>query len=268
MTTAQFEEETNSMATSAPQMTGLAGTGRNTPHVRRTPERMVLRLGAIAAGTGVLLQLILDHLHPHHEQPNNSVAAFTEYAHANGWVAVHVGQFFGVLLLAFALLVLCRSLARQPGLAGALAGAGGVAVVLLTGVFAVQMAVDGVALSHAVNTWASATGTAKTSALQVAETVRSLEKGLSGFFHLMNGIALLALGASIVFGRAYRSWPGWISIVAGVGFLAGGASTATTGFSSQSSTILQPSLLLLVVFLVGSYALMWREGTRSLRDGA
>jgi hypothetical protein len=100
---------------------------------------------ADAAGTGVALQIILDHLHPHHEQPNNSVAAFTEYAHAQGWAAIHIGQFVGVVLLAFALLVLCRSPARQPGLPGALAGAGAVAVVVLASVFAVQMAVDGVA---------------------------------------------------------------------------------------------------------------------------
>jgi hypothetical protein len=259
MTTTQFEQETNSMATSAPQITGQVGSSRSTRLITRTPGRTVLRLGAIAAATGVALQIILDHLHPHHEQPNNSVSAFTEYAHAHGWAAVHIGQFLGVVLLAFALLVLCRSLARQPGLAGALASAGAVAVVVLVSVFAVQMAVDGVALSHAVNTWAGATGSAKTSALQLAETVRALEKGLSAFFHLTNGIALLALGASIVSGRRYRAWAGWVAIAAGAGFLAGGASTATTGFSSQSSTILQPALLLLAVFLIGTYVSIWHK---------
>lgn len=247
------------MATSAPQMTGRVGAGRTTRHLSRNPERMVLNLGAIAAGAGVALQIILDHLHPHHEQPNDSVAAFTEYAHAHGWVAVHIGQFIGVMLLAFALLVLCRSLARQPGLPGALASAGAVAVIVLVSVFAVQMAVDGVALSHAVNAWASATASARTSALQLAETVRSLEKGLSALFHLMNGTALLALGASIVAGRTYRSLAGWVAIVAGAGFVAGGASTAMTGFSSQSSTILQPALLLLAVFVIWTYVSIRRK---------
>jgi hypothetical protein len=266
MTTTHFEEEMSSMATSAPQMKGLVEAGPTTRPIPRIPERTVLRLGAAAAGTGVVLQVILDHLHPHHEQPNNSVGAFTEYAHAHGWAAIHIGQFFGVLLIAFAMLVLCRSLVRQSGLAGAFASGGGIAVVLLVSVFAVQMAVDGVALKHAVNTWVDAGGATKTSALQVAEGLRWLEKGLSGFFHFLNGTALLGLGLSIVAGRSYRSWLGWVAVAAGIGFLCGGALTATNGFSSQAATILQPALLLLVVFLVATYASMWRTDSRSLRD--
>jgi hypothetical protein len=245
-------------------------------------DRPVLRFGAIAGGVGLALQLVMEHLHPHHEQPNNTVAAFSEYSHATGWTAVHVGQFFGALLIVFSLLALSRSLARQSGLAGALATGGAAALVVVAGVFAVQMAVDGVALKHAVDSWAAATGPAKTSALQVAEGVRWLEKGLSTFFHFMNGTALLGLGLSFVVGRTYRSWPGWVAIVAGVAFLAGGASTGETGFSMQSATILQPALLLLVVFLVGACVSvrrsdvdpMFREGsshsraTHSPRPGA
>jgi hypothetical protein len=265
MTTTQIEEEASSMATSAPQVTGVVATSRDARRVSRIPDRTVLRSGAIAGGSGLVLQIILEHFHPHHAQPNNSLAAFTEYAHATGWTAVHVGQFFGTVLIAFALLVLCRSLGRQPGLAGAFASAGGIAVVVVASVFAVQMAVDGVALKHAVDSWASATGTAKTSAFQVAEGVRWLEKGLSGFFHFMNGTALLGLGLSIVSGRTYRSWSGWVAIAAGIGFLAGGASTAAGGFSMKAAMILQPSLLLLAVFLVGSYVSIWRRDMRSLR---
>jgi hypothetical protein len=229
-------------------------------------DRTPLSFGAFAGGTGLALQIVMEHLHPHHAQPNNTMAAFNEYSHASGWTAVHVGQFFGALLIVSGLLVLCRSLARQSGLAGALASGGGVALVVVAGIFAVQMAVDGVALKHAVDSWAAATGAAKTSALQVAEGVRWLEKGLSTFFHFMNGTALLGLGLSIVAGRAYRAWPGWVAIVAGIGFLAGGASTASTGFSSQSTTILQPALLLLAVFLVSAYLSVLRSDAGSVRD--
>jgi hypothetical protein len=222
-------------------------------------DRPVLRFGAIAGGAGVGLQLVMEHLHPHHEQPNNTVAAFSEYSHATGWTAVHVGQFFGALLIVFSLLALSRSLARQSGLAGALATGAAAALVVVAGVFAVQMAVDGVALKHTVDSWAAATGAAKTSALQVAEGVRWLEKGLSTFFHFMNGTALLGLGLSFIVGRTYRSWPGWVAVVAGIAFLAGGASTAETGFSMRSGMILQPALILLVVFLIGAYVSVRRS---------
>jgi fluoride ion exporter CrcB/FEX len=268
VTTTQFEQEASSMATSAAQVTGLVRASSKVQQVSRIPEKTVLKVGAIAGGIGLVLQLIMEHLHPHHAQPNNSVAAFTEYAHATGWTAVHIGQFFGTLLIAVALLALCRSLTRQPGLAGAFASGGAVALVVVASVFAVQMAVDGVALKHAVDTWAGATDAAKTSAFQVAEGVRWLEKGLSAFFHFMNGTALLGIGLSIVVGRSYRSWSGWVAIAAGIGFLAGGALTASSGFSMDAATILQPSLLLLAVFLVGSYVSVWRRGMRSLRDEA
>jgi hypothetical protein len=79
------------------------------------------------------------------------------------------------------------------------------------------------------------------------------QQGLSTFFHFMNGTALLGLGLSFVVGRTYRFWPGWVAIVAGTAFLAGGASTAETGFSMRSGMILQPALILLVVFLVGAF---------------
>src|SRR3982074_2253251 len=121
-------------------------------------DRTPLSFGAFAGGTGLALQIVMEHLHPHHAQPNNTMAAFNEYSHASGWTAVHVGQFFGALLIVSALLVLCRSLARQSGLAGALASGGGVALVVVAGIFAVQMAVDGVALEHAVDTWGGGAG--------------------------------------------------------------------------------------------------------------
>jgi hypothetical protein len=227
-------------------------------------DRPVLEFGAIAGAVGFALQIVMEHLHPHHEQPNNTVAAFSEYSHATGWTAVHVGQFFGALLIVFSLLALSRLLARQSGLAGALATGGAAALVVVAAVFAVQMAVDGVALKHAVDSWAAATGPAKTSALQVAEGVRWLEKGLSTFYHFMNGTALLGLGLSFVVGRTYRSWPGWVAIVAGIAFMAGGASTAETGFSMQSATILQPALILLLVSLVSAYVSVRRSDVDSM----
>jgi hypothetical protein len=247
------------MSTTSPQVNAPLGAGA---HARRRPPasgRAMLRLGAIAGATGVVLELILQHLHPHHEQPNHSVAAFTEYAHAHAWTAVHIGQFLGTLMIALALLVLSRALAQQSGAAGGLARAAGVVLVLVVGVFAVQMAVDGIALKHAVDDWASATGTARTSAFQVADSLRWLEKGLSGFFNLLNGIALLTLGISLIAGRTHRAWPGWIALLAGAGFLAGGVATATGGFSPHAGAFLEPALPLLVLFLAATYTTMWRQ---------
>ena len=220
-----------------------------------------MRVGAVVGVLGVVLQIVMDQLHPSAAQPNDSVAAFREYARSDIWTSVHIGQFFGTLLIVAALLALARSCARQPGSAGALAVLGAGAAVVTASVFAVQMAVDGVALKAAIEVWVTATGsTDQVSAFHLADSIRSVEKGVGGFFQLTNGTALFALGLSVVLGRAYPRWLGWTGAAAGVGFLVGGAVTAHTGFSTEATTVLLVPLLLFVVFLLGACAAMWRRG--------
>ena len=43
-------------------------------------DRALLRLGAIVGVVGVVLQVVMDRLHPHRVDPNNSAAVFREYA--------------------------------------------------------------------------------------------------------------------------------------------------------------------------------------------
>lgn len=222
-------------------------------------DHAFLRIGAVAGITGILVQVLMEGMHPSRAAPNDSAAAFLEYAASTRWTYVHIGQFLGTLLVVLSLLALARPLSRQPGYPGALATVGAVTAALAATVFAVQMAVDGVALRQAVDTWvAAAPGPAKTSAFQVAEGVRALEKGLSGFFHLANGLTLVALGLSLALGLVYPRWLGWTAVASGSAFLVGGVITARTGFSPQAGQWLTPALVLLVVFLVGASVPMWR----------
>jgi hypothetical protein len=246
------------------------------PHQRTAPvspsgakDSMMLRIGAVAGLAGLLLQVVMGRLHPSHADPNDSRAAFTEYAHSGTWTAVHIGQFLGTLLLALALLALARALSRQPGLPGALAVVGAVTAVLLAAVFTVQMAVDGVALRAAIDTWTRApAGPARTSAFLVAEGLRGLEKGLSAFFHLTNGLTLVSLGLSVALGHLYARWLGWVAVLAGLAFLVGGWVTARSGFSPEAGRLLTPALLLLVVFLIGACVSMWRRADADLTESA
>ncbi len=164
--------------------------------------------------------------------------AFREYARSGIWTYVHVGQYLCALLIVMSLLALARRLSRQDSLAGVLALVGGVMAVMVAVVFTVQMAVDGVALRSAVHAWVTAApGAATVSAFGVAEAVRSLEKGLSGFFLLNDGFTLLALGLAIALGHRYARWLGWAGAVAGVAFLVGGVVTASTGFLPRVGSV-------------------------------
>jgi hypothetical protein len=228
---------------------------------RSTSDRSLLRIAAVAVPVGIVLEIGMEALHPSKADPNDSAAAFQEYAASNIWTIVHIGQFFAALLVALALVTLARSLARQSGVAGALAVIGGVTAILVAAIFAVQMAVDGVALKATVDTWASASQADKASAYQVAEGIRALEKGLSGFFHLVNGTTLLTIGLAIAFGRSYPRWLGWVGAVSGLGFLVGGVVTAYTGFSSLAGTVLLGPTVLSAIFLLGAAVCMWRKSS-------
>lgn len=240
------------------------------PRTNIPAQRSLQAFGAAAAFGGFALQAVASAWHPSSAPPNDSVAAFHEYAHSESWVLVHLGQFAGALLVALALIIIARSIPRD-GATGVLALIGGAAATIWAAIFGVQMAVDGFALKAAVDAWHAVPAADQPAAFLVAESVRAIEKGLSSLFHLTNGAALLSLGLAISIGGAYPRWLGWFGTAAGAGYLAGGIAVAHTGFSPEASGILSSALLPGVVFLFGvAVAMGWRsvgrgDRTRSVR---
>jgi len=227
------------------------------------PQPALLRLGAILGGVGVLMQVPMTELHPHHSAPNDSTAAFREYAGSQNWTMVHIGQWLGMLLIVFGLISLARGLARQRGIAGGFGLLGGITAVLVAAVFTVQMAVDGVALKNAIDAWVGSTSPVQQAAtFQVADGIRGIEKALSAFFHLLNGWTFLLLGLSVAVGRYCPRWVGVSGVIAGVGFFVAGLVTAQTGFSTEADSIVLPATLFGTVFLVGVFLAMWRRAGR------
>jgi hypothetical protein len=226
---------------------------------RDDPAR--LRLGATAMAVGLLGQVPLGALHPHQEYANDSAAAFHEYAHSGDWVLVHLGQYLGVLLVAVGLVAVATSLPRQRGPAGFLGVVAAVTAVTSAAVFAVQMAVDGVALKAAVDAWVSApTAAEQDVAYRVGESVRSLEKGLSALFNLTNGVTMLSLGAALALTPG-RRWLGGVATVAGSGLVAVAVITAHAGFSHGATALMLPTTAALSVFTAGVAATAWRRTT-------
>jgi hypothetical protein len=229
---------------------------RRTDSGPTAPHR--LRIGTAALMVGLVSQLPLGMLHPHREDPNDSVAAFHEYAHSQDWVLVHLGQFLGMVVVTVGLVSVATTLARRPGAAGFLGFVAAVTALLSAAVFAVQMAVDGVALKAAVDAWQSATGaTDQATAFAVADSARSLEKGLSALFNLTNGITLLSLGAGLVVGEGAGRRLGWLAATAGVGLLTVGVLTARTGFSHEASAAALPTTAVLAVFGIAMVVATW-----------
>ena len=220
-------------------------------------DKWLLRLGAVAGVAGVLIEFAMGMLHAGHTDPNDSAVIFLEYAVSDIWTAVHIGQFFGAALIGLSLLTLAYVLAQQDGVARAFAAVGALAAITVIAVFAVQMAVDGVALKATIDAWVTAPTGDKSSAFYVANGVRWIEKGLSGFFNILNGVTLIALGMSLLTGAMGWRMLGALGVIAGLAFVTGGYSAAHTGFSAEAGAFLGPGALLSIAFLVGIGAYLW-----------
>ena len=106
-------------------------------------EAITTRLGAAALPIGVVLTAIFEvFFHPQREDPMDNPAVFMEYANSDSWTAVHLGQYFGFLLILGGLVALYYSISAQPGMGAGLAPFALAAAVTTAASYTVLQAVD------------------------------------------------------------------------------------------------------------------------------
>ena len=219
------------------------------------------RMGAVALPIGIVLIAISELFHPAREDPMDFPAVFEEYTHSNVWTTVHLGEYFGFLLLLGGLVALYYSVSARPGAGAGLAPFGFAAAVVTAASFTVLQAVDGITLRYAVDDWASAPAPQKPAAFAAAEVARWTEIGMNSLSYFLAGLTLFLFGLAIALGRVYPRWVGLIAVISGVAFMYNGAvEVAYEGF--VSSIIKVVGLLLLAVWAFVMAALMWRNGSR------
>jgi MFS family permease len=204
-------------------------------------------MGAGAALTvGVLVSALAELIHPHHESANNHHRVFAEYAASTAWTWVHYLQ-FGAALTVIVGFLLLRAAISAYGHDSILARIGSATGVATLAVFAVNMAVDGIALKQSVDAWAAAPPGERAARYASAETVRWLEWGANAFFQILLGITVILFGLAMVRTGAMVTGLGWTATVAGIGLVANGI---LTGFDGFAATPLAPVSMLL--FLLAS----------------
>lgn len=223
-------------------------------------------IGATSAIGGSGLLLVGTFLHPMHADPHDNVAAFTEYAADHLWVASHLTQLAGVVLMVAALLVLAKEL--DAGRSGAWSRLGAAGAIASLAIAAALQAVDGVALKVMVDAWAAASGTQKEIAFQAAFAVRQVEVGFASMFSLLMGLTVTVFGVALLAGRTYPKWMGGLAIIGGVPTTVGGAVMAYTGFSGMAMAINMPASSILLAWMLTLGVLMWRRRGRGIDETA
>jgi hypothetical protein len=221
-------------------------------------SRRESRIGAMCAIAGSVLLFVGTSLHPLEADPNEAVAAFTEYASDHLWVASHLTQLLGVALMVAALLFLAQQLESASGTGWARIAAGG-AIASLAVATALQ-AVDGIALKRMVDAWAATPALQKEVAFHAAFAVRQVEIGLASMLSLSFGLTATVYGVALLVDYTYPKWMGQLAIVGGVPTTVAGVVMAYTGFSGLAMAINMPASSILLVWMLTLGVFMWRRG--------
>src|ERR671917_2821253 len=231
-------------------------------------ERSMLRMGSIAFLAGLVIALVSTlAFHPTGtgEELMNNPFIFGVYAEDPLWIASHIGQFAGILLIfAGGFVALHRLLVKsESATAPALACFGLVTAIATAATFTILQAVDGIALKIATDTWyAIPPGEEeerKAIYLGVAEVIRWTEWGLQSYYRMLWGAASLIFGVAIVKSVVLRKWIGAVGIAAGVVTIASGVVTAYVGFSSARDPVADLSTFIFYPWLVILGIFMWRK---------
>ena len=238
----------------------------STTNLNRTPQRRSLRIGGMLMIAGAVASLAVEPFHPSHEPPNNHPAVFAEYAASHDWIAVHLAQFGAFLILIAGILAVLQGL-RRPDRPSLLIRVGEAATVVTAAVMAVLQGVDGVALKHAVDSWAAAPADIRAAAFRDAETVRWIEWAMAGYFRIVLGIAVVILGVAVVRASSAPRWTGAFAILAGLAHLITGTAIGYDGFEGSikaSANLISWGAL--VIFAVAVTVAAWWP--RRHADGA
>ena len=204
-------------------------------------ERPMLRMGSIAFFAGLAIAIVSTFgFHPTGtgEELMNNPFIFGVYAESDTWIAAHIGQFAGVMLVfAGGFVALFRLLVKsESGMASALAWLGLVAGILVASTFTILQAVDGIALKIAADTWYAIPSTAdsegqKAIAYRVAEGIRWTEIGINSHNRILQGVVALIFGVAITKSALLSRWIGAVGIFAGAATVIAGVGVAYVGFA-------------------------------------
>jgi hypothetical protein len=229
-------------------------------------DRPMLRMGSVALIAGIVIFMVSTIVfHASSKDPMDNPVVFAVYAESDPWIAAHIGQFAGILLIfAGGFVALHRLLVKsESATASALSWLGLVTAIITASAFTILQAVDGIALKIAVDSWyaippSSTAGgeEEKAIAFRVAEGIRWTEIGINSYYRMLQGAVAIIFGVAIAKSAILSRWIGAVGIAVGAVGIAAGVVTAYIGFSELVATL---SILTLYPWIVILGIFMWRK---------
>jgi hypothetical protein len=125
---------------------------------------------------------------------------FAEYASDESWVAIHIGQLVGgIIVFAGGFVALFRLLIQsESNTTSILAWIGFALAIMTASAIGVLQAVDGIALKMAADFWVAAPPEEKATTFMVAEGIRLIEYGTNSIFRIFQGTVAIIFGFAVV----------------------------------------------------------------------
>jgi hypothetical protein len=181
-------------------------------------KRPLLRIGSIAFLAGAIIAIVSTAFHPSTEDPSNHRLVFAEYASSDSWIAIHIAQFAGVIMVfAGGFVALYRLLVQsESSMASVLAWIGLALAIMTASAFAILQAVDGISLKMAVDSWVATPTEEKAITFRVAEGIRFIEYGTNSIFRILQGTLAIIFGIAIIKSKLLSRWIGGAGVVIGL----------------------------------------------------
>ena len=229
---------------------------QNPPQIKRP----LFRIGSIAFLAGVIIVVVSTAIHPSKEDPANHLRVFAEYANSDSWIAVHIGQLAGgIMVFAGGFVALYRLLVQsESSMASVLAWIGLALAIMTASAIAILQAVDGISLKMAVDSWVATPTEEKAITFRVAEGIRFIEYGTNSIFRILQGIVAVIFGIAIIKSKLLSRWIGGAGVVIGAVTIYAGLEVAYLGFSGLTTMIGISTIIYFIwVGILGGF--MWKK---------
>jgi len=223
-------------------------------------QRSLLQIGSIALLAGAIIAIVSTLLHASTEDPANHLLVFTTYANDNSWIAVHFGQFAGVVMVfAGGFVALSRLLVQsKSSMVSVLAWIGLSIAIMTASAFAVLQAVDGIGNKLAANSWVAAPSDEKAITFGVAEGVRFVEIGTNSYFRILQGTVAVIFGIAILKNKIISRWIGGTGVVIGAVTIYAGLEVSYQGFGGLTTEI-GVSMIIYFIWVGIMGGSMWKK---------
>jgi hypothetical protein len=223
-------------------------------------QRPLLRIGSIAFLAGAIIAILSTAFHPSTEDPSNHRLVFAEYASSDSWIAIHIGQFAGVIMVfAGGFVTLYLFLVQsESSMASVLAWIGLALAIMTASAFAILQAVDGIAQKRAVDSWVADPSEDKAITFGVAEGIRFIEYGTNSIFRILQGLVAIMFGVAIVKSKLLNKWIAGAGVAIGAVTIYAGLEVAYLGFGGLTTMIGISTIIYFIwVGILGGF--MWKK---------